>query len=75
MLVIHSRPDPEQTTGDDNAPTRSAAHELERLRQMAIETPDRTEREALLAEIRERFGDGAVNGTIARLRAGSENET
>jgi hypothetical protein len=75
MLVVHNLPEPEQAAGDDNAPTRGAAHELERLRQKAVETPDRGEREALLAEIRERFGDGAVNTTIARLRAGSEDDT
>ena len=75
MLVVHRPPAAELATEDENAPTREARVELARLRASVIETSDRAEREALLAEIQDRFGNEAARATVARMRAGSEDES
>jgi hypothetical protein len=74
MLVVHKPPTAELVTEDEDAPTREAAEELAHMRAMVVATSDPAGREALLAEIQERFGNEAARETIARLRAAAGDE-
>lgn len=74
MLIVHKPPEAELATADEAAPTREAAGELARIRAMVAATSDPAEREVLLAEIQDRFGNEATRETIARLRGSAEEE-
>lgn len=74
MLVVHKPPKAELVTEDETAPTREAAAELARMRARVMATSDPAEREALLAEIQDRFGNEAARETVERLRADADAE-
>jgi len=75
MLVVHQPRPTELANGNDTASPREARKELAALRARALETSDPAERESLLAEIRDRFGNEAVGETVARMRSGSEDDS
>jgi hypothetical protein len=74
MPSVHRSTGADLAAEDEMAPTRGAARDLARLRAMAASTSDPLERQTLIAEIQDRFGNAAARSTVERLRAGTEED-
>lgn len=64
----------EKSPNDERASSREGARELTQMRNRAIASTDQSERESLINEIQDRFGNQAAQETIASLRNRDKSE-